>query len=184
MTLEVLLTCVLIVLARIGDVSLGTVRTVAVIHGRRWTAWSLGFVEVLLWVLVVSAVIQTVRENYWYAIAYAFGFATGNYIGIAIEQYFAYGHQVVRVFTRRGTAMAERLRSEGLGVTVFNGEGRDGPVQMLFIETARKGAQSVVHRARATDPECYYIVDDIRVRSEGSQALGGPSEAMGVVKRK
>lgn len=184
MTLEVVGTCLLIILARIGDVSLGTVRTVAVIHGRRATAWWLGFFEVLLWVVVVSAVIQTVRENLWYAVAYAFGFATGNYIGIAIEQYFAYGHQVIRIFTRCGEEMARHLREQGLGVTMFQGEGRDGPVQMLFIETARKGAVAVTRLARTIDSRCYYVVDDIRAASEGRKALGVPSEAAGVEKRK
>ncbi|HMN95558.1 MAG TPA: DUF5698 domain-containing protein [Phycisphaerales bacterium] len=184
MTGSLLLDCVLIALARIADVSLGTLRTVSVIHGRRATAWSLGFVEVLIWVLVVSAVIGQVQQNLAYGIAYALGFATGNYIGITIEQYFAYGHQVLRVFTRQGPQMCSQLRDDGLRVTSFDGEGRDGPVQMLFIETQRKTAKEILRKARSIDPTCFYIVDDIRVASASKPGAGSMPELTKALKRK
>lgn len=155
----------LIVAARVADVSLGTLRTVAVINGRKHLAWGLGFAEVLIWVLVVSQVITTVRDNWVNAIAYAFGFATGNFVGILIEQYFAFGRQIIRVFTRHGAAMAESMRAEGLRVTEFEGKGRDGPVTMLFIETERRGAQAVVQAARNVDADCYYTIGDVREAS-------------------
>lgn len=167
MTASIVFNCLLIVLARIADVSLGTVRTVAVINGRRTFAWFLGFVEVLIWVLVVSAVIQQISQHWAYPVAYALGFATGNYIGITIEQYFAYGHQVVRVFTRQGEEMSRKMREKGLPVTMFEGQGRDGPVQMLFIETRRKTVKEVTRHARMIDGACFYLVDDIRVASHG-----------------
>lgn len=163
--MAVALTCLLIVLARIADVSLGTLRMVSVIHGRRVTALLLGFVEVLIWVLVVSQVISTVTQNWWYAVAYALGFALGTFMGMTIEQLFAYGHQVIRVFTRHGAAMCNTLRTEGFRVTMFHGEGRDGPVDMLFVETRRRGASEIISVARRVDPECYYVVDDIRMAS-------------------
>jgi uncharacterized protein YebE (UPF0316 family) len=172
-TLPLIGGALLIVVARIGDVSLGTLRTVAVIHGRRGAAWMLGFCEVLIWVLVVSQVIVTVRDNWVYAIAYAFGFATGNFIGITIEQYFAYGRQIVRVFTRQGSAMAEVMRAQGFTVTEFEGKGRDGPVNMLFIEVGRRMAQTAIRLAREVDPTCYYTIGDIREASTGTS--GTPS---------
>jgi uncharacterized protein YebE (UPF0316 family) len=165
---NVLIGALLIVAARIADVSLGTLRTVAVINGRKALAWTLGFGEVLIWVLVVSQVITTVRDNWVNAIAYALGFATGNFVGIMIEQYFAFGRQVIRVFTRNGEAMAKAMRERGLRVTEFEGKGRDGPVSMLFVETERRGAPAVVDVARSIDVECYYTIGDIREASSGS----------------
>jgi uncharacterized protein YebE (UPF0316 family) len=155
----------LIFFARIADVSLGTLRTVAVIRGRRGTSWALGFVEVLIWVIVVSEVITTVKDNWVYAIAYALGFATGNFIGITIEQYFAFGEQVIRVFTRSGGTIAARLRDQGFGVTEFEGRGKDGPVQILFVTVRRRLTAAVIGVARGIDPTCYYTVDDIRTAS-------------------
>lgn len=164
----------LIVVARVADVSLGTLRTVAVINGRRGAAWSLGFVEVLIWVLVVSQVIATVRDNWVYAVAYAFGFATGNFIGITIEQYFAFGRQIVRVFTRNGAPMALTMRENGFAVTEFDGRGREGPVTMLFVEIERRGAQRVAELARSIDPNCFYTIGDIR---EASNSRSTPARS-------
>lgn len=180
-TTEVILTSLFIIAARIADVSMGTLRTMAVINGRRGSAWLLGFFEVLVWIVVVSKVIETVDQNPLYAVAYALGFATGNFIGITIEGRIAFGDQVLRVFTREGAAMAAALRQEGSTVTEFQGMGRDGPVQMLFIQTRRKNIPAVVQRARAIDPTCYYVVDDIRA---ASARLAGQSGIRGVEKMK
>lgn len=162
---RVLATSLLILLARIADVSLGTVRTVAVINGRRWLAWALGFFEVLVWIVIVAQVIQNIGDSPLYPIAYALGFATGNFIGITIETHVAYGEQVVRIFSRRGAAVAPILRERGYRVTEFEGRGRDGPVEMLFLETRRKLVPGVIAAAREVDPDCFYIVDDVRMAS-------------------
>jgi uncharacterized protein YebE (UPF0316 family) len=170
LTSEVLVTCLMIVAARIGDVSLGTIRTVSVINGRRGVAWVLGFVEVLLWILVVSRVINEAKDNTFYAVAYALGFATGNFIGITIEQHLAFGEQVIRVFTRKGPELAHRLRGHGHKVTEFEGKGRDGPVAMLFIQTPRKRVPDVLSVAKTMDADFYYVVDDVRAAAAASAA--------------
>lgn len=179
---DVLVTCLLIVLARIADVSLGTIRTVTVISGRRWTAWFLGFFEVLIWVLIVSKVIAEVQQNPLYAVAYALGFAAGNFIGITIETQLAFGEQVVRVFTRRGDDLAAPMRAAGYPVTIFPGRGRDGPVDMLFIETRRRKARDAVALARKIDPTCFLIIDDVRAAS--SLTARQPGGWRSVLKRK
>jgi uncharacterized protein YebE (UPF0316 family) len=161
---SVLLTCLLIVAARIMDVSLGTIRTINVVQGRRALALVLGFFEVLIWLLVVSRVISQIQQPA-YAIAYALGFALGNYVGMTIESRLALGRQVVRIFSRQGTEMAVALREAGLRVTQFDGYGRDGPVQELFIEIGRRHAGSVIEQARVLDPKCFFMVDDVRLVS-------------------
>ena len=162
---QVAITCLLIIVARVTDVSLGTIRTITVINGLRGMSWLLGFFEVLVWILVVSQVIQKVHENPLYPVAYALGFATGNYIGITVERRIAFGHQVVRVFTRNGAAVVKSMREQGYVVTEFTGKGRDGPVDMLFIETERKTTQELLASARKLDPDCFVVVDDIRLAS-------------------
>lgn len=176
MTWEIFTTCLLIMLARVGDVSVGTLRTVCVINGRRFVAPILGFAEVLIWILVVSKVIQTIDQSPLYPVAYALGFATGNFLGLTIERRIAFGEQVVRVFSRAGGDLVRTLRAEGHRITEFDGRGRDGPVKMLFIETRRRDVPAVIRRARSMDPECFYIIDDVRAASSSSTAdrqIGG-----------
>lgn len=170
---EVVLTCLVIIIARIADVSLGTLRMVSVINGRRWSSWALGFGEVLVWIVVVSEVIKTINQSPLYPVAYAFGFATGSYLGIAIESRLAFGEQMVRLFTRTA-GVAAALREDGFGVTEFDGRGRDGPIQMLFIQSARRDVPRVLARARALDAACFYLVDDVRLKSgESGGGIGG-----------
>jgi uncharacterized protein YebE (UPF0316 family) len=173
-----LLMCVGIALARVVDVSLGTLRMLAVMNGRRWLAWGLGFVEVLVWVMVVSHVIKAITwENWYYGVAYAFGFATGCWVGIAVEQALAHGEQAVRVFTRRGIELAAVMRGEGLGVTVFSGHGKDGPVDMLYIEVKRRRVPMVTALVREMDPAAFYVVDDVRYKS-----MSGSPDALALKK--
>ena len=164
MTWIVLGNCLLIILARICDVSLGTLRTVCVVNGRKNLAWVLGFCEVLVWVVVVSRVIVNLNVPA-YAIAYAVGAATGSWVGITVEQRIAFGEQVVRIFSRKGREIAAQLRDKGWRVTEIDGRGRDGHVELLFIEVPRKEAMHVAQMARGLDPQCYFVVDDIRMTS-------------------
>jgi uncharacterized protein YebE (UPF0316 family) len=181
--LSVILTCLLIVAARITDVSLGTIRTINVVQGRRTLAVVLGFFEVLIWVLVVSHVISKIHEPV-YAIAYAIGFALGNYVGMTIEARLALGRQVVRIFTRMGPELAAEQRERGFRVTQFDGYGRDGPVQEIFIEIGRREAAKVVAHARELDPKCYYMVDDVRFVSSPHAQQQASTGWRAVLKRK
>jgi uncharacterized protein YebE (UPF0316 family) len=162
MSSEVLLTCALIIIARIADVSLGTLRTVFIVYGRKLTSLAIGFVEILIWIMVVTKVVDDLAENPAYGICYALGFALGTYIGIAMEQQLSMGEQVVRIFTRKGEEMAIRFRGEGFGVTSFDGTGRDGPIQLLFIQAPRRKTARIAALAREFDSQCFYVVDDVR----------------------
>ena len=75
----------LIFLARICDVSIGTLRIIFVSKGKKNIAPILGFFEVLIWITAISKIMQNL-DNYINYIAYAAGFATGNLIGMIIEE--------------------------------------------------------------------------------------------------
>lgn len=164
MNLEVLITCLLIVASRVADVSLGTLRTVAVVYGRRWLAFGLGFVEVAIWLVVIERVLGTLNDPV-YLFAYALGYALGNWMGITVEAHIGFGKQVLRVFTRQGPEMVDELRDDGYVVTCFEGAGREGPISMLFLEAEQRNVRKLQRRIRAADPDCFYIVDDVRLSS-------------------
>lgn len=171
MTWNILLGCLVIILARIGDVSLGTMRTVAVVNGQRGLAWLFGLFEVTIWVFAVSAVIAHIRAEPAYGIAFAVGAATGNFIGVTLLRWLPFGDQVVRVFTRKGAELCEELHRQDFRVTEFEGRGRDGPVSMLWVQVRRPRANRVVKLARTLDPHCYYTIEDIRVASTAQASI-------------
>jgi len=108
MNLTVFATFCLIVLARITDVSLGTIRMVSVVQGRRGFAAVLGFFEALVFISVVAKVLLNMKQPV-YALAYGLGFATGTYLGMLIEQRMAFGKQLVLFLTPKGPALAAVL---------------------------------------------------------------------------
>lgn len=180
---EIILGCLLIILARITDVTLGTLRTIFVVNGRAGLAWSVGFVETLVWVYAVSTVIQNVT-NPAYAVSYALGCATGYYVGIAVEKRLALGEHLVRIITRSDQDLARLLREKGYAVTEFTGRGRDGDVRLLLTKTRRRDVRKVLHLAGEVDPKCFYIADDIRLASSPAAMRQRSGGWRSVVKRK
>ena len=90
----------LIFFLRIGDVSLGTIRIIFVARGNKFIAPLLGFFEVFIWVIAISNIIQHL-DNWVNYVAYAGGFAAGNFIGMLIEERLAVGVSLVRIITKR-----------------------------------------------------------------------------------
>ncbi|HEX2991004.1 MAG TPA: DUF5698 domain-containing protein, partial [Anaerolineales bacterium] len=80
----------IIFLTRVLDVTLGTLRIIFISRGRKYLAPLLGFIEVLIWITVVSQIIGG-ASNFAAYFAYAAGFAVGNYVGMWIEERLAIG---------------------------------------------------------------------------------------------
>jgi len=161
MNLTVFATFCLIVLARITDVSLATIRMVSVVQGRRGFAAVLGFFEALVFISVVAKVLLNMNQPV-YALAYGLGFATGTYLGMAIEQRLAFGTQLVFLLTPKGPDLAEVLRAGDYRVAELKGQTRDGYLTILCVEIARRQATKLIRIASAVDEQCVVIVNDIR----------------------
>lgn len=149
-----------IFLARIGDVTLGTIRTICVTRGKRWTAMVLGFFEILIWITAVSTVFSHL-DQWINIIAYAAGFAAGNGIGMWVESKLAFGIQVLS-FTSLGKAhaVAECLRLAGLHVTSLSGSGNAGSVSLCKTIIPRKQTEKVIQIALCVDPNVLIAVTD------------------------
>jgi len=157
-SIPVWMLCILIFVLRICDVTLGTVRTVAIVKGYINVAVVLGFFEVLIWVLAVSQVISRINESIFLALAFAGGFAAGNAVGILVERRLAMGTSVVRILSNsHGVEIAEAIRGDGHDVTFFQGEGSAGPVTLVYALTPRRQARRMLDCARSIDPELLYV---------------------------
>jgi uncharacterized protein YebE (UPF0316 family) len=158
-----LLTGLLIFAARIADVSIGTVRVIVTVQGRSVIAFFLGICELLIWITVVSTVINKIGAHPVLALFYAFGYATGNVVGISLERKLALGFIILRVFTRTaGRSLADRIRGKGQAVTVFRGEGMRGPVDELYIACRRRGLKRILDIVKTEDPDAFYITEMAR----------------------
>jgi len=157
----------LIFLARVLDVSIGTIRIIYVSRGKKLSASLLGFFEVLVWILAITQILKNLSNPLYY-IAYAGGFATGNFVGIYLEGKFAVGLLSVHIFTKKGvTELLEHFRVEKYGVTSRISEGIYGKVRELFMIIKRKNAAHIIEIVREYDPEAFISIQDVRAISGG-----------------
>src|SRR5208337_3205927 len=161
MNITVFVTFWLIVLARITDVSLDTIRTVSVIQGRRSFAAVLGFFEAVVYICAVAKVLLNMNQPV-YAVAYGLGFAAGTYLGMVIEQRLAFGKQLVFLLTPKGPELAEVLRGGDYRVAEVKAHTRDGNLTILCVEIPRREAENLARLASVVDEHCAFIVHDIR----------------------
>ena len=123
----------IIFLSRVLDVSMGTYRVQMIVRRKKLVAGVLGFFEVMIFILIVSKVIQDVG-NWLNVIAYCGGFAIGNIVGIYISERISKEIISVGIISKsKWQEIENRLRDEGFGVTRNIGYGKDGEVQMLRV---------------------------------------------------
>lgn len=146
--------------ARVVDVSLGTLRTLAIVGGRWPAAMLLGFVEVTIWIAVVSQVVRNVTDSPLLGVAFAGGFAAGNATGLWLERTLGQGRQVLRMIVPGcGKQVVQVLRDMGQAATTFEGQGRNGPITLIYLLTPSGSVRPIVNAARAVCPEVFYVAD-------------------------
>jgi len=153
---------VLIVVARITDVSIDTIRTASIIQGRRAFAALLGFFEAVIYICVVAKVLLNMKQPV-YALAYGVGFALGTYLGILIEQYLAFGDQVISLFTRKGLTLSKALLDAGYRIAEVEAHVREGDLTIVYVEIARRKARSLLRQVSSLDPSCFSVINDVRM---------------------
>lgn len=157
---------VLIFLARVADVSLGTLRIIFVSRGIRYLAVIFAFFEIVIWLLAISQIMQNLG-NFVNYIAYAAGFSMGSFVGISIERRFFTGSLMVRIVVKRDAReLIDTLRFHGYGATCVDGQGSKGPVRIIFSVVDRKNLNTVISIIKEHNPYAFYTIEDMRYVSE------------------
>ena len=157
----------LIFFARICDVSIGTMRIIFVSKGKRNIAPILGFFEVLIWITAISKIMENL-DHYINFIAYAAGFATGNFVGMIIEEKLAMGILMVRVFAyEKGNEMVKNLNEQGFGATVVEAHGAREKIDLIYSIVKRNELANVLSIITNLNPKAFYTIEDIKSVNEG-----------------
>jgi uncharacterized protein YebE (UPF0316 family) len=168
----------LIGLLRVTDVSMAMMRMLFAVRGHRGLAASIGFVEVLIWLVAVGKALEHLN-SLPHLVGYAAGFAIGNYVGVWLEGRFALGVNVVHAVIRRpglasrATVAAQRLRGDGFAVTELEGQGLHSSVDILNVVVPRRNVPQVVKIIREEDPEAFMSVEEVRSVQGGYIRPGG-----------
>ncbi len=151
----------LIFFMRICDMTLDTLRIIFMTKGFRRVAPIIGFFEILIWIIAITRIMRNV-DNWVCYVAYAGGFATGNYVGMLVDEKLAIGHELIRVITRMdATQLATALRADGYGVTTVKASGMQGDVGILYIVANRKHQKHVMQIIQQHNPKAFVTVQAI-----------------------
>ncbi len=157
----------LIFLARICDVSLGTMRIIFVSKGRKSLAPILGFFEVFIWIIAISKIMQNL-DNYVNYFAYAAGFASGNLVGMIIEEKLALGIQMIRVFSHTDEPdLVNILNSHGFGATSIEAHGAKEKIHLIYTIVQRHELEEVLELINKINPKAFYTIEDVKLVNEG-----------------
>jgi uncharacterized protein YebE (UPF0316 family) len=148
----------LIMFMRICDVSIGTIRTILVVQGRKYLAGFAGSIEVLIWIFAIRFIFQNLNEIPQY-IGYALGFGLGNIIGISLEQKIGFGFVQINVISRNySKEIAEILRNNKYGVTSLPAEGGSGGLSIIVTIIPRKYQKSTIALIESVDQNAFITI--------------------------
>lgn len=166
--MELLLLCLKVFFARILDVSMGTFRTIITVKGKNFYASLVGFIEILIWFLIVKEVLNTDNNSIWIAISYSLGFATGTYLGGILSNKFISGNLTVQIITDNASKLVNTLRDEGYAVTVIDVKGKEETEKfMLFIEINNKNLTHLQKLVKEIDYDAFMVVNETKYVQNG-----------------
>jgi len=169
--LDLLLVPLFIFVLRICDVTLDTLRIIFISKGFKAIAPIVGFFQILIWVIAISRVFENL-DNWLCYIAYAAGFATGNYLGMVLDAKLAIGNEIIRVITKAdATDLVQALREAGYGVTFSKATGMKGDVGILFMILNRNRIKHAVDIIKKYNPNAFFTIEDVSFVNRGDTGL-------------
>lgn len=156
--MELIYSALFIMVLRIMDVTVGVIRTLMVVQGKKYMAGLLGFIEVTIWAFAIRHIMLNL-DNLWNVFGYSTGFALGNILGITVEQKFGSGYVQIYVVSMHYTdKIADALRNNNIGVTILPGEGGRGGVAILALLISRKRQAEAIEIIENIDSKSFISV--------------------------
>lgn len=148
---------VLILILQLCYVPMLALRTICMVKKLTLLTAFFGFLEAIVYVFGLALVLSG-DQTTLAMVVYALGFSLGLIVGIAIENKIAIGFRSVQVNIKtKNMHLIDGLRSMGYGVTVFEGEGREGSRYMLDILTKRSHEKELFELINQNEPTAFVI---------------------------
>lgn len=167
---------IFIFIARLGDVTLSTIRILFLMNGNRTVAPILGFFEAFIWLLAIGQIISDVN-NVWAYLAYASGFAVGTFVGMYIEEKLAVGRAVLRLIAKEiDEGLMKFLHENNFSYSLVDGMGKHGGVNVVFLVVKKDRLDKLIDGINLHHPNAFYTIESVRqvrdsdeITSQGSR---------------
>lgn len=165
--LELWLVCIVVILGRIVDMSLATIRTVYSVKGKAMTAAIIGFAEAFFWFLVVKTALDMEELAAWQtiilAMAYSLGFALGTYLGgLFTRKFIKSPVKAEIVLSNKNEELITALQENGFGETILTAKGAKNKQEtyLLFVETDTKQIKVLKQLLDQYDPHAFVSINE------------------------
>ena len=167
--MEILLLCIKIFFVRVFDVALGTVRMLFTVKGKRFVAGTIGFIEMLIWFLIVKEALNTDLTSIWIAVSYAGGYALGTLLGSYLSERLISGMVTVQaILSSANDEVVTMIRKAGYAVSVLDVKGQDDkPKYLLLIEVNKKRQNAIRKLIKELDDRAFVIINDSKTVHNG-----------------
>lgn len=156
--MKTLILCIEVFLARLIDVSIGSVRTIYLVKQKNLIACILAFIEILIWFLVAKQTLTNDNSNLFVILSYAAGYAIGTYLGGIINKYFVKGTLTAMVITtKEKKTLINALKDANYGVTVIPLEDNKA---LMLVEFKKRNLKKLRELIKKTDREAFIIVNE------------------------
>ena len=164
---EYLLPALIIFILRIFTLAVYPLRIKMIANGKKTFVWLLAVFQASVFIITFIAIISELN-NWLKMSSYAAGFATGNVVGMIIEEKIAMGYTLLRIISPgRGAEITEKIRSEGYAVTEILAQGKNGTVSLLNCHVRRRESYQLEKIILATDSEAFVTALPVRPLQRG-----------------
>ncbi len=162
--------CIKIFLARIADVSLGTIRTNYSVRGKTLLAGIIGFFEIFIWFLIVKEALNSDINSIWIVISYSAGYATGTILGTYISNTLINSLISVEVMTTEASKEnITKIRNEGFGVSVVETKNtyNEEDANILFITLNSRNLNHLKKIIKDIDEKAFIVISETKIVQNG-----------------
>ena len=169
-SLNSIVVCLIVCAAKIIEITIQSLKTCMMVKGQRLKAAMLGFVECMIWGLVISTIISTLGDNLFLLLFYCVGYATGLFLGSTIEGKIALGTSNLQLIANDENTklIIAYLREHKRGYTIFSGRGSTDRMNMILIVLPRREMKRVLREIRKLCNNRVFVV-----ASDVSKYAGG-----------
>ena len=163
-SLHPVVVCLIVCFAKIVEISIQSLKTCMMVRGQRIKAAGLGFIECVVWGLVISTIIGTLGDNLFLLLFYCVGYASGLFIGSSIEGKIALGTSNLQLIANDENTqiIIDYIKEHGKGYTVFEGHGSKDKMNMILLVLPRKEMQKTLREIReACNNKVFVVASDV-----------------------
>ncbi len=159
-----LLICIKIFLARIVDVSLGTIRTIMTIKRKTLISSIIAFVEVFIWFVIAKEALNIPINTIWIPFAYSLGYASGTFIGSFISNNIVNDEIILQVIINKNNYVIDNIRKKGYRVSIIelNNSYDDKNKELLLIQTKRRKLNDLIKYIKENTNHAFMLVNEVK----------------------